>query len=459
MKRLLVIIPIVVLVIFAFPVVNLFVGSPETALATLDIEDPVLSQVTHILANKCVNCHTTEYQLPWYGNFPIARGIIEQDIEAGLRTVDIVSFLPPPDGEAADEVFLAKVEWTTQQNTMPPMHYLALHWNHRLSGSEKQTILDWVSSVRAAHYRVDGVSEAFANEPVQPLPAVETLGLDDDKVALGNKLFHDVRLSADDTISCASCHDLAMGGTDQAPVSTGIRGQFGPINSPTVFNTAFQFAQFWDGRAADLEEQAGGPVTDPLEMDAEWPDVLAKLAADEAFMEEFRAVYDELNDANVRNAIAEFQRSLLTPDSDFDRYLKGEEDAMSPEALRGYARFKELGCATCHVGRIFGGRSFEYMGYRKDYFAGVDRELIPQDDGRYNVTGDERDRHKFKVPTLLNIEVTFPYFHDASAETLEEAIQTMAEYQSGVRLRARDVEHLVAFLKSLTGTYQGEKLE
>lgn len=459
MKRLVILVPIVVLAVLALPVVNLIVGGPETTLASLAGEDRDLVEVAHIFGEKCVNCHTTDYKLPWYGKFPIARGIIEKDIQAGLRTVDMMTFLPPPEGESANEVFLAKVEWTTQQNTMPPMHYVALHWDHHLSTEEEQIILDWVRDVRAAHYRVDGVAEALANEPVQPLPDVETLGLDSGKVAFGNKLFHEVRLSADDTLSCASCHALDKGGTDQAPVSTGIRGQLGPINSPTVYNSAFQFAMFWDGRAADLEEQAGGPVTDPLEMAAQWPDVLAKLGADEAFMEEFSAFYDELNDANVRDAIAEFERSLLTPDSDFDRYMKGDEEAMSQAARRGYARFKDLGCATCHVGKILGGRSYEYMGYRKDYFGGLDRVLTPKDDGRHGVTGDERDRHKFKVPSLLNSEVTFPYFHDASAETLEEAVQIMADHQSGVELRARDIENLVAFLKALTGKYEGEKLK
>jgi cytochrome c peroxidase len=459
MKRIVILVLILVLAALAFPVINLVVGGPETALASFESDDPQLTAVAHILAEKCVNCHTAEYKLPWYANFPIAKGLIEHDIQMGLRTVDMMAHFPPTDGEPVDEVFLAKVEWTTKQENMPPMRYVALHWDHMLSAAEKQTLLDWVADVRAKHYQVDTVAEANAGEPVQPLPALASLNIDKPKAAFGDKLFHDPRLSADDTISCASCHDLDKGGTDQAPVSTGIDNQKGPINGPTVYNAVFQFAQFWDGRAVDLQDQAGGPVTNPLEMGTEWPPILAKLAQDPDFMAEYSAFYDELTNDNVQDAIAEFERTLITPDSDFDRYMKGEEDAMSEAAQRGFAHFKDFGCANCHVGKILGGQSYELMGYRKDYFGSLDRELTPEDNGRFNVTEDERDRHKFKVPTLLNIEVTFPYFHDASAETLEEAVQVMAEYQAGVTLSEAETADLVAFMKALTGKYQGEKLK
>jgi cytochrome c peroxidase len=278
-------------------------------------------------------------------------------------------------------------------------------------------------------------------------------------VALGDRLYHDVRLSGDDTLSCASCHDLAKGGTDQAPVSTGIRGQLGPINAPTTFNSGFQFAQFWDGRAATLEEQAGGPVENPLEMGAQWPDVIAKLEQDAELMETFLASYPEMSAENVQHAIAEFERTLVTPDSDFDRYLRGDADAMSAEAQRGYALFTQHGCSTCHVGRILGGQSYERMGYRKDYFASLEREVTDADHGRYAVTKNEMDMHKFKVPTLLNVEVTFPYFHDAATSDLGEAVAIMSEFQAGVTLAAKDNDDLVAFLIALTGKYQGEKLQ
>ncbi|MFP4500193.1 MAG: cytochrome c peroxidase [Candidatus Hydrogenedentota bacterium] len=459
MKRLVILVLILVLAALAFPIVNLIVGSPETALASFESDDPQLTAVAHIFAEKCVNCHTAEYKLPWYANFPVAKGLIEHDIQMGLRTVDMMAHFPPADGEPVDEVFLAKVEWTTQQDTMPPMRYIALHWDDMLSAQEKETLLDWVADVRAEHYQVDGVAQARANEPVQPLPAIETLDIDAQKAALGDKLFHDKRLSADDTLSCVSCHALDKGGTDQAPVSTGTDDQKGPINSPTVYNAGFQFAQFWDGRSVDLQDQAGGPVTNPIEMGTEWPPILAKLEEDPEFMAEFSALYGELTNENVQDAIAEFERTLITPDSDFDRYMKGDDNAMSEAALRGFAHFKEFGCATCHVGKVLGGQSYELMGYRKDYFGKLDRALIPEDNGRYNVTEDERDRHKFKVPTLLNIEVTYPYFHDASAETLEEAVQVMAEHQSDVILSEAETADLVAFMKALTGKYQGEKLE
>ncbi len=292
--------------------------------------------------------------------------------------------------------------------------------------------------------------------PIQPIQAA--VGLDPDKVSLGAQLFSDPILSADNTISCASCHRLEAGGTNGLPMSVGITGGITRINVPTVFNSSLNFVQFWDGRAKTLEEQATGPIENPLEMGATWPGVIGRLQANGDYAKKFADFYAEgVTKDSVSHALAEFQRSLTTPNSAFDRYLKGDENALNEEQLAGSKLFEQLGCVRCHQGQGVGGNMFQRMGAKKDYFAGRD-DLTVHDMGRFNVTGDEYDRHRFKVPSLRNIALTAPYFHDSSAATLEDAIQTMATYQLGRRLVEREEQLLVSFLESLTGEYNGIKL-
>jgi cytochrome c peroxidase len=442
--------------ILALPLSNLLAGAPDSALATVKPEDPQLAAVAHIFAGKCASCHVESASRPWYAALPVAKGLVEADVAAGTRAVDLLAAFSGETGKPVSEVVLAKIEHSTRQGLMPPSRFTALHWGGSLTAEESKAILAWVTKVRAEHYQVEGVAQTEASAPVQPLP--RDVGVSPAKVALGNKLYHDVRLSGDNTLSCASCHTLDAGGCDRSPVSVGIRGQKGPINAPTVYNSAFQFAMFWDGRMSTLAEQAGGPVENPLEMGAKWADVLPKLAADEAFMVEFKAVYPELNDANVRDAIAEFEKSLVTANSDFDRFMRGDASALSAQAKQGYALFVQYGCATCHSGKILGGQSYEPMGYRKDYFGSLNRALTDADAGRFNHTGNEADRGKFKVPTLLNVAATFPYFHDAATSDLKQAVSIMAEYNAGVMLTDSELDALTAFLESLTGEYQGKKL-
>ena len=232
--------------------------------------------------------------------------------------------------------------------------------------------------------------------------------------------------------------------------STGIRGQIGPINAPTVLNAGLNFRQFWDGRAADLAEQAAGPVTNPIEMGASWDKVLASLAEDDAYPAAFAALYpDGITQANVTNAIAEYERDLVTP-SPFDRYLRGERDAIPELARQGYETFKAVGCTACHTGQNVGGTMYQKMGLVRDYF--TDRgEPTEADLGRFNVTHAESDRHFFKVPTLRNVALTAPYLHDGSRQTLEETVQVMGRYQLGRELTDEQVKQIVAFLNTLTG--------
>ncbi len=296
-----------------------------------------------------------------------------------------------------------------------------------------------------------------ASRPIEPIPV--DLDLDARKVSLGDALFHDPRLSHDDTVSCATCHDLSTGGCDRRPTSVGIGGAVGPINAPTVFNSGLQFRQFWDGRAESLEEQASGPVHAPIEMGSNWPEVFSKLREDPDFMQRFTAIYpDGLNAENITDAIATFERSLQTPNSRFDQFLNGDESALTEVELRGYRLFRDYGCVSCHQGVAIGGNMYQRFGVFGDYFA--ERESPTEADlGRFNTTGREADRHVFKVPTLRNIAVTQPYFHDGSAETLDHAVRIMARYQLGRELEEEEVVVLVAFLETLTGEYQGRPLQ
>lgn len=297
---------------------------------------------------------------------------------------------------------------------------------------------------------------SIGREPILPLPPAQPLP--PEKVALGEKLFHDPRLSRDNSISCASCHDLSRGGADRSRFSAGINGAMGEVNAPTVFNAGLNVAQFWDGRARSLEEQAAGPVHNPAEMGSSWDEVVGKLREDAEYRAQFRRVYsDGISPANIAGAIAAFERSLITPNARFDRYLRGEKDALSRDELEGYRRFVNHGCASCHQGAAIGGNMFQRFGVMGDYFKG--RPATGADLGRFNVTGQEEDRHVFKVPSLRNVAATSPYFHDGSARTLSDAVRVMGKYQLGKDMSSEDVRLVVAFLHTLSGEWQGQVLK
>jgi len=291
-----------------------------------------------------------------------------------------------------------------------------------------------------------------AGEPISPITAPDNL--DPERVALGDRLFHDPRLSSDNSVSCASCHVLALGGADGHPVSIGVGGARGEVNSPTVYNTGLNLAQFWDGRARTLEEQVDGPLHRDFEMASDWSQVLDKLRHDDELVAEFDRAYEGgLSPTAVRDAIAEFERSLVTPDSPFDRWLKGDDDALGPEAREGYRLFKDYGCAACHQGANVGGNMFHRLGAMAETYFDERGDLTEADLGRFNVTGDDEDRYVFKVPSLRLVTLTPPYFHDGSQETLEEAIDSMARYQLARQIDERDVDRIIRFLESLVGKH------
>ncbi len=314
-------------------------------------------------------------------------------------------------------------------------------------GGTQQTVTQWPAPLAQ-------LKPGF--EVTQPLPL--QLKLDGDKVALGARLFNDVRLSLDDTISCASCHVLSAGGTDNRYRSVGVNGGVGSVNAPTVLNSGFNFVQFWDGRAASLEAQVEGPVNHPKEMAANWPLVLKKLGKDAAYPAAFSKLYaGGMTATNIKDAIATFERSLITPNSRFDQFLQGNAAALTAPEKHGYDLFQSYGCASCHQGVNLGGNMFEKMGLMGDYFA--DRGNVTEaDNGRFNVNHNPESLHEFRVPSLRNVALTAPYFHDGNAATLEEAIAVMVKYQLGRAMPAGDLNDIAAFLRSLTGELAGQPL-
>lgn len=417
-------------------------------------------QVASIIrANGCMECHAADAPVPFYGKLPLIGPVVQADIKEGTHYLDLTAMVEAlENGGEVTETDLAKVENTALSGSMPPAKFYMAHWGTKLSGDERGVILKWAKNERRRRFTTPTVAEAFANEPVQPL--MTSLPTDSAKVALGFALYHDTRLSGDNTISCATCHGLNTAGVDRKQYSEGIKGQFGGVNAPTVYNAALNFLQFWDGRAADLKEQAAGPPLNPVEMGcASFDEICAKLADDKAFSTRFLAVYPEgFTQSTVTDAIAEFEKTLLTP-SRFDHYLMGDKTALTAEELEGYQLFKDNKCATCHVGVNLGGQSFEYMGIKNNYFDYRGTGLTDGDNGRFAVTNNEADRHRFKTPTLRNVMLTPPYMHDGTIQTIEDAIQVMHEFQIGRHISDAETAKIVAFLGTLTGEYNGETLQ
>ncbi|CAA7621297.1 cytochrome-c peroxidase [Magnetospirillum sp. SS-4] len=315
-------------------------------------------------------------------------------------------------------------------------------------------LLRHVLSLAAAMTMSAGLALAAPakDEPIQPIaPAkVTNAGL----VELGKKLYFDTRLSKSGFISCNSCHNLSMGGTDNLKTSIGHNWQKGPINAPTVLNSSMNVAQFWDGRAVDLKAQAGGPIANPGEMAFTHELAVDVLQSIPGYVAEFKAVFgsDKITIDGVTKAIAAFEETLVTPNSRFDKWLKGDNKALTKDELAGYALFKDSGCTACHNGPAVGGNSFQKMGVVEPYKATSPAE------GRVSVTKDEADRFNFKVPTLRNVELTYPYFHDGEAATLKDAVDTMGRIQLGKSFTAEENGKIVAFLKTLTGDQPSFKL-
>jgi len=296
---------------------------------------------------------------------------------------------------------------------------------------------------------------ARARELFQPIPTTPPQLPDNPatlpKVELGKILYFDPRLSASHIISCNSCHNIGLGGADAEPTSIGHRWQHGGRNAPTVLNAVFNVAQFWDGRAKDLEQQAGGPMVNPIEMASPSLHVVEQLKGipgyHDMFVEAFPSESDPITLANAQKAIAVFEATLITPDAPFDRFLKGDANALSPMEKQGLSLFIDKGCANCHNGINVGGGMYAPFGVVEKPGADL---LPPGDKGRFMVTKTPSDEYVFKVPTLRNIALTAPYFHTGQAWDLRQAVAIMGASQLNIELKDDEVDKITAFLSSLT---------
>lgn len=295
---------------------------------------------------------------------------------------------------------------------------------------------------------------ALAHTPYRPIPAQLEAEIEADRLRLGFDLFHERSLSRDGTVACNSCHSGMRGGSDGLTVARGIGGALGELNAPSTFNAVFNFRQFRDGRALDLAGQALGPIENPIEMGHDLDTLLTELRDDARYAARFQAIYGEAVSAgNLADALAYFQRvNLVRPDSPFLRDLAGDEQALSPQELRGLELFESTGCVSCHNGINLGGNSYQKLGalipyYNDERIAGI------ANDGVFERSGREHDRHVFKVPGLHNVAESGPWFHDGSIDTLAEAVEEMAEHQLGKELSPEEINDLVAFMDALTSDF------
>ena len=314
----------------------------------------------------------------------------------------------------------------------------------------------------AALVWISGQAAALEPLPKQP-PVPDDNPITEAKVELGKMLYFDPRLSSDGTVSCNSCHNVMTNGTDNRPVSAGVKGQRGPRSAPTVFNAAFMSAQFWDGRAPSLEAQAKGPMTNPVEMGMpNHSAVVKRLKEIPGYSERFKQVFggdDPVTVDNAVKAIATYERTLITPNSPFDQYQRGDKQAMSKAAQRGMELVQDVGCTSCHNGPNFSGplslpqgQAFlqKFPTYSNNEY--VKKYHLMEDKGHFEATGKDSDKHMWKVPTWRNVALTAPYFHNGSVKTLDEAVRVMAKTQLNKDLSDQQVNDIVAFLESLTGT-------
>ncbi len=416
---------------------------------------PVSQQVAAILEqNGCYSCHSGQDGTPFYAKLPFADPILAH-VEIGTRFWD----LRREDLENPSEVLLSKLQHSVTSGNMPLVEYKLIHWGTGFNKAEKSLLTEWILSQRQERFATGTACEAYAQHALQPIP--DSLSTDIRKVTLGRKMYNEARVSLDGTLSCATCHVIDKGGADSRGTRTseGIYGQFGGINAPTVLNAAFNVEQFWNGRAHTLADQAAGPPVNPVEMgDQTWEQICERLKEDASLVAEFQSIYPEgITQATVTDAIAEYEKTLITPNDRLDQMLKGDENALTEEEKKGLVAFMDNSCAVCHVGKTLGGQSFETLGIYEDYYAAREQsnpDIVYNDDdkGLAGFTGDTADLHRFKVPGLRNISKTSPYFHDGTQATIEDAVRAMFRFELGVKEAPEsDVASISAFLRTLDG--------
>lgn len=419
------------------PISNLFIQRQSLA----SIDDPEFKTVSDILVNKCADCHTRDMaQYPFYFSLPIAKDIMKRNIDRAQ-----FSFLLDKDKLSGKKQFnsfdVQKLTAAMAKGNMPPLQYVCMHWTSALSDQEKMQLVGWIQN-RSREY------------DIRPIPAENFFKPDAKKVALGQRIFNEPGISGNDKLSCASCHNVSAGGSSKLANNTqsasGNNSEITVYDPPTVLNAAYNFAQYWDGRARSLSDQAAMAMENPQEMASSWGKVIGFLQFNPSYSDEFKKIYsDGISKQNVCDAISEYERSLLTPGSCFDKFLLGDKTALSAEEQEGLALFKKHQCASCHAGPALGGISYEFMGAEHYYFTD-ETKISKRDLGRFNATHNKRDKYRFKVPTLRNVELTAPYFHDGSAKTLEDAVEVMSRCQIVQPLNKSEVKKITTFLRSLT---------
>jgi len=444
-----------------------------------DLPVPTNKQDADAMANalmesKCAACHGTNPEYNRIVNL-LALGQLKRDIDGAQR-----SFRMGGSPLRSGNVDYLKMDYVLRTRRMPPTQYSMVHLGSRLTPDD-------VKILRHRYTKAGAFARAFATIS----PAVVS-PQEKDKVLLGHMLFFDPRLSTNNKISCASCHDLTKGGTDNLAKSEGVPGsdgkpQLGGVNAPSVYNAAGNIRQFWDGRAANLQEQAGGPPLNPVEMGyskpEDWNAIANKLKQDAKLTELFAKVYGDqgITGDTITDAIAAFECTLVTPDSDFDRYLGenpyaidkvdaakrstssqcylgGDSCAIDKEQEKGMFAFFNYGCATCHSGPSLGGLSFEYVNthaklraHKPDYEESAF--------GHRDFTKNEAHRDMFRVPNLRNVALTAPYFHTGTVRTLDEAVRIMFETQTGCVPSNGTIRSVTRFLEAQTGCLNGTPLD
>lgn len=429
------------------------VSSPETPLPERVDMAKADAMAQEVLAAKCAACHGAEPEYNSFVNF-FSGGMIRRDIDNARRGWKMEGDPKVRSGL----VDYLKMDHVLRTRKMPPAQYTVVHLGSRLTPQD-------VALLRLRYTEQGAEQRRFvAIEAARPSTGQELV-----REQLGYLLYHDTRLSTTDAVSCSSCHGMDKAGTDNLSKSEGVPGadgkpQLGGVNAPTVFNAAGHIRQFWDGRAADLQEQAGGPPLNPVEMGyatpEDWEKIAAKLSKDDVLVALFRHVYGDrgITGETITDAIAAFERTLSTPDSAFDLYLKGDASALTPEQIEGKEAFVRYGCATCHAGPALGGLSFEYINKKaplRSHTPGYEEGAFGLQD--FTKRGDHRDL--FRVPTLRNVALTYPYFHTGAVHNLQDAVRIMFDTQAGHVPSAAVLNSVTRFLEAQTGKIGGKSLE
>ena len=450
--------------------------------------DPVeaANQAKTVLEYKCAACHAADAKPNAFLN-TLSLGLMQRHVDAAKA-----SFTIEPDHSLHSGVVdYLKMDRVLSTRRMPPASYSAVHLGSALTPTD-------VAALRS-HYKAEG-AQMRRFIPISPAPAPATRA-EQARVLLGQLLYNDPRLSTTNEVACASCHDLTKGGTDNKPKSDGVPGadgkpQKGGVNAPTVFNAAGNIRQFWDGRAADLKEQAGGPPLNPVEMGYQYPEdwqaIADKLGRDPRLAALFTLAYGDagITGDTITDAIAAYEQTLTTPDSAFDLYLKGDTTALTSEQKQGLKKFVLYGCATCHAGPTLGGISFENINTHADLrelatkgipgshssraedatcaschpdgvdtAAAKDAEYQEGAFGRMDFTKNPAHKDLFRVPNLRNVALTWPYFHTGTVDKLEDAVRIMCITQNDMEPSDSAVKEITAFLHAQTGKLNGKPLD